>query len=171
MSFFKAVWEFLSRTIEIGTFELPFSWLTLAGAVLTLIVMYLVYRLILAGERRLLNAVPAKEHTQHLVLRWSRIGLRILYIVGVFGVIGWLFGARMFEYLGLSVIGIDLSALTVLFGVLGIGVGFELLFRGYHHPGTPDKGRRSDSRTTARCHRRPYQAAFDDHHTELTARE
>ena len=204
MIFFRSVWKFVSANIEIGGFQFPFSWLKLIISALILAAMYVAYRLIILGLRKLLAATPAKEKTQTAVLRWSRIALRISYILGVLGIIGWLFGAQVFEYLGkffgvlseplftagstsisfltllltipvfyvaswvgrmsrsfldqalfarmgldasrkfsiaslvrygvmvivvligLSILGIDLSALAVIFGVLGIGIGFGL---------------------------------------------
>ncbi len=203
-AFFKALWALLGGSITIGSLQLPFSWLALFGAVLIFVGMWVVYRLINIGLRKLLGTTPLTEKTQKLILRWTRIVLRILYAIGAFGIVDSLFGARMFEYLerffsvlgdpiistgstsisfltllltipvfylaswagrmsgavldqsllsrtgldpsrkfsiaslarygvmvivalvGLSVIGIDLSALAVLFGVLGIGVGFGL---------------------------------------------
>lgn len=204
MDLLRAVWGFLSTPITIGSVQFPFDWLKLIGAGLILIAMFLVYRVVLVLLKKLLRATLAKERTERIVLHWSRIGLRILYVIGVFGLIGWLFAARAFEYLGkffgilgeplissgstsisfltllltipvfylaswagrmsrsvldqsvlsrtgldaskkfsiaslvrygvmvivalvgLSILGIDLSALAVIFGVLGIGVGFGL---------------------------------------------
>ncbi|MBT3273316.1 MAG: mechanosensitive ion channel [Spirochaetales bacterium] len=204
MEFIGSVIDFLSASIILGSLELPFSWLRLAGAVLLLGVFFVVYRLLLLATRKILGRTKASEKVQKNVIRWVRIGLRVLYLVGFFSLVGWLFGARMLEYLGrffsvlgeplissgstsisfftllltvpvfylaswagkmsrsfldrsildrvgldesrkfsisslvrygvmvvvvligLSVIGIDLSALAVLFGVLGLGIGFGL---------------------------------------------
>ena len=204
MEFFRTVFDYLTTNISIGSFALPFSWVELLGAILLTAVFYVAYRLILFGLKKLLIKIQLKEKTGASVLRWTRVVLRISFLVAILLLIGWLFGARMFEYLGkffgilgepilstgstsisfwtiiltlpvfyfaswagrtsrnfidrsflkrtsideskkfsissltrygvmvvvvlvgLSVIGIDLSALAVIFGVLGIGVGFGL---------------------------------------------
>ena len=204
IDFLDAVSSLLSTQIAVGNLELPFNWWKLVGSILILIGMVLAYRLLIIAIHRLLDATLVKERTQLRVIRWTRIVLRIAYVLGFFGIIGWLFGARMFEYIGvffgvlgeplitsgstnitfltllltvpvfylaswagrasrafldrslldrmgldasrrfsfaslvrygvmvivvlvgLSVLGIDLSALAVLFGVLGIGIGFGL---------------------------------------------
>lgn len=204
MDFLRSVVTSLSSPIVIGTLELPFSWLKLAGAIALLVLFFVAYRLLMMAMRKILKRTNARETVSKHVTRWVRIGLRILYVVGFFSLVGWLFAARTFEYLGrffavlgepivsagstqisfftliltipvfylaswagrasrsflsksllnrmrlddsrafsvasltrygvmvivvligLSVIGIDLSAIAVLFGVLGIGVGFGL---------------------------------------------
>lgn len=204
MSFFQSVLDYLSATITLGEFELPFSWLKLGGAFLLSVLLFVVYRLANSGVARILVALQAKDRTIAVVRRWTKIAFRLLFVLCVFLLIGWLFGARMFEYLGkffgvlgepifssggtsitfwtliltipvfyfaswagrttralldrslltrmnldasrrfsiasltrygimvivvlvgLSMLGIDFSALAVLFGVLGIGVGFGL---------------------------------------------
>ncbi len=204
MDFLKSIFDFLSNPIIIGSLALPFSWLKLVGAILLLIVFFVAYRLLLFAMRKILKRVHAREAVIVQVVRWVRIGLRILYVIGFFSLVGWLFGAKTLEYVkrffgvlgqpifssgstkisfftliltipvfyvaswagkasrgfldrsllnrtgindsrkfsitslarygvmvivvlvGLSIIGIDLSALTVLFGVLGLGVGFGL---------------------------------------------
>ena len=202
MEFISSVIEYLSSPIVLGTLELPFSWLKLAGALIISILFYVVYRLLRLLTRKLLSQLS--EKAQRNVERWIRLGLKVLYLMGLFAVIGWLFGARMFEFLGklmsvlgepifsagstsisvftllltipifylaswagrisrglirqsffnrmrldpsrqfsiaslvrygvmvivvlvgLSILGIDLSAIAVIFGVLGIGIGFGL---------------------------------------------
>ena len=204
MEFLRSTVEFLSSGISLGALELPFSWLKLVGAALLLVLFFVAYRLLLFATRKILERTKATETVQKHVTRWLRIILRILFAVGFFSLIGWLFGARTFEYIGrffgvlgeplitsgstnisfftlfltipvfylaswagkmsrgvldrsllsrvglddsrkfsvssltrygvmvivvlvgLSVIGIDLSALAVMFGVLGLGVGFGL---------------------------------------------
>jgi potassium-dependent mechanosensitive channel len=204
MEFLRSTVEFLSGSISLGALELPFSWLKLLGAVLLLLLFLVAYRLLLLATRKILERAKAREKVKKHVTRWARIVLRILFAMGFFSLIGWLFGARTFEYIGrffgvlgeplltsgstsisfftllltipvfylaswagkmsrgvldksllsrmglddsrkfsvasltrygvmvvvvlvgLSVIGIDLSALAVMFGVLGLGVGFGL---------------------------------------------
>lgn len=204
MEFLNSAVEFLAGNIILGSLELPFSWLKLAGAVLLLGLFFVAYRLLLLLTRKILDRAKANDVVRKHVTRWIRIALRILYLVGFFSLVGWLFGARAFEYLsrffsvlgepliesgstsisfftllltipvfylaswtgkisrafldrsllnrmgldesrkfsvaslvrygvmvivvlvGLSIIGIDLSALAVIFGVLGLGVGFGL---------------------------------------------
>ena len=196
--------DFLGSSIVLGSLELPFSWLKLIAAILLLVLGFIVYKLLMLALRRVLRAIQVQERVEKSVLRWTRIVLRILYLGLIFILVGWLFGARMLEYIGsflsvlgepliasgstsisfltllltipvfyiaswagrssrslldrallkrmgldesrkfsiaslvrysvmvvvvligLSFIGIDLSALAVLFGVLGIGVGFGL---------------------------------------------
>ena len=204
MAFLRSLITSLSSPIIIGSLGLPFSWLKLVGALALLVLFFIVYRLLMLAIRKILKRTNAKETVNKHVLRWARIGLRILYVIGFFSLVGWLFAARTFEYLGkffavlgepivaagstkisfftliltipvfylaswagrasrsflsrsllnrmrlddsrvfsvsslvrygvmvivvlvgLSVIGIDLSAIAVIFGVLGIGVGFGL---------------------------------------------
>ena len=204
IEFLDSLVGLLSKRIVIGAIELPFHWWKLAGSILILFGMLGAYRILITIARKLVGAANAKEKTRVVVLRWTRIVLRTGYVIGLFGVIGWLFGARLFEYfgtffgvlgepilstgstsisfltliltipvfylasrvgkvsrafldrsllermgldasrrfsvtslvrygvmvivslIGLSIIGIDLSALAVLFGVLGIGIGFGL---------------------------------------------
>ncbi len=204
MEFLRTTIDFLSGSINLGSLELPFSWLKLLGAVLLLLLFFIGYRLLLLATRKIVERARAGEKVQKHVVRWVRIVLRVLFAIGFFSLIGWLFGARTFEYIGrffgvlgeplltsgstsisfftllltipvfylaswagkmsrglldrsllsrmglddsrkfsvasltrygvmvvvvlvgLSVIGIDLSALAVLFGVLGLGVGFGL---------------------------------------------
>lgn len=191
--------------LKIGTVELPFDLSELlVGFVLPVLVLTLVYRLIVVAVKRILKRLSAADELQKRVLHWTRLALRLLYLFLLILIVGRLFGARIFEYLGrfyeilnqpiissgntritfvtliltipifylaawagkasrsvlrksllgrigldeaqqfsvvnltryavmvivlligLSVIGIDLSALTVIFGVLGIGLGFGL---------------------------------------------
>ena len=204
MEFLRSLITSFSSPIVVGALELPFSWLKLVGAVALLVVFFIAYRLLLLATRKILTRANARETVGKQVQRWIRIGLRVLYVVGFFSLVGWLFAARTIEYLGkffsvlgepiisagstkisfftviltipvfylaswagkasrnflgrsllnrmrlddsrkfsvaslarygvmvivvligLSVIGIDLSAIAVLFGVLGIGVGFGL---------------------------------------------
>lgn len=204
IDFLDAISSLLASQIIVGNLELPFNWWKLVGSLLILVGMVLAYRLLIIAIHRLLDATLVKERNQATIIRWTRIVLRISYVLGFFGIIGWLFGARMFEYIGvffgvlgeplitsgstnitfltllltipvfylaswagrasrtfldrslldrmgldasrrfsfaslvrygvmvivvlvgLSVLGIDLSALAVLFGVLGIGIGFGL---------------------------------------------
>jgi potassium-dependent mechanosensitive channel len=204
MDFLRSLVASISGAIVIGSLELPFSWLKLAGAIALLAIAFVAYRLLMLVTRKILKRANARETVSKHVLRWVRIGLRVLYAVGFFSLVGWLFAARTLEYLGkffavlgeplvtagstkisfftliltipvfylaswagrasrnflgrsllnrmrlddsrkfsvaslarygvmiivvligLSVIGIDLSAIAVLFGVLGIGIGFGL---------------------------------------------
>ena len=195
----------LLSPLKIGAVELPFDLSgLLAGFVLPVLVLTLVYRLIVVAVKRVLKRLSVAEELRKRVLHWTRLLLRLLYLFSVILIVGRLFGAKIFEYLGrfyeflnrpiissgntritfvtliltlpifylaawagkasrsilrksllgrigldeaqqfsvvnltryavmvvvlligLSVIGIDLSALTVIFGVLGIGLGFGL---------------------------------------------
>jgi potassium-dependent mechanosensitive channel len=200
----RTIWRYLSSPILIGNIEFPFDWLKLIASVLIVVGMFFLYRIVLVLLRKLLRATPLQEKTTTAILHWTRIVFRVFYAIGVFSIVGWVLGARMFEYLakffgilgeplissgstnisfftllltipvfyvaswagrmsrnilnqslfqrmgldesrkfsvmslvkygvmvvvvlvGLSILGIDLSALTVIFGVLGIGVGFGL---------------------------------------------
>lgn len=191
--------------VTVGGLELPFSLLTLLlELILPLAVMVLLYRLLIALSRRIIEPMNLREETKAAVKKWVRRVLRGLYLLGVAVLIGRLLGAKIFDYLraffgalnqplvqsgntnitfitiflaipvfyvaswagkaskqlirrsmlkrvgldeaqqfslinlvrytvmvlvllvGLSIIGINLSALTVIFGVLGIGLGFGL---------------------------------------------
>ena len=197
--------QIFSQPLQFGVLELPFNLLELIlQFLLPLLIITGGYRLIIVSIRRLLRRSSIKEEIQQRILRWFRLVLRLIYLIGLGLLIGRLFGAKIFEYLqsfygilnqplinsgntrvtfitilltipvfylaswagrttrgmmrnslftkmgldeaqqfsfsslarytvmvlvlliGLSIIGIDLSALTVIFGVLGIGLGFGL---------------------------------------------
>lgn len=197
--------ELIRNPITLGTLELPFNALELLLTfILPLLGAWVVYRLLVRGGRKLLSKTSFREEVKERIVRWLRLLLRLLFLVFFTGLIGRLFGAKLFEYwkhfygalnqplvktgetsisfvtllltvpvfylaswagrgakgmmsasflrsigideakqfslsnllrytvmiivllIGLSIIGINLSALTVIFGVLGIGLGFGL---------------------------------------------
>jgi small-conductance mechanosensitive channel len=96
----RSLYNSLSGAIVIGSVTLPFSWLKLVGAVLLLVVFFVAYKLLMLATRKILTRAKARESVSKHVTRWVRIGLRVLYIVGFFTLVGWLFGASTLEYIG-----------------------------------------------------------------------
>jgi small-conductance mechanosensitive channel len=201
-----ALFERIFRTpIEIAEFILPFTFLRLLlEFVLPIVVAAVLWRLLRAGVIRALGRSSMKKEASRKVIRWFRLGFRLLFAAFLVVLIARLLGAEMFSYInaainflnqpfyesgstrisiitlmllvpvlyaaswsgkwakhtvdssflerlsidpskrfsissltryavmaivfliGLSLIGINLSSLAVLFGVLGIGVGFGL---------------------------------------------
>ena len=203
---FLAILEgiFLSP-LSVGEFEFPISLLRLLlELVLPVILIIVFYRLLVLALGRVIRRSSWSEETGKRVLRWLKIVLRVVALLGIGSIVLRLLGAELAKYgrfvntiinaplmesggttvsvmtllllipvfylagkagqltrnfsdqyfftrvgldeskkfsisnllrytvmiltamIGLSVIGIDLSVLTVLFGVLGIGLGFGL---------------------------------------------
>ena len=191
--------------LVLGVVEFPFTLTNLIFQfILPLGFFFIIYKIVLSCFKRLIQSLAVKDHIKDIILIWVKRGLRLLYLLTLFLLIGNLFGARIMEYwrylygalnepllvsggtqvsfitilltipvfylaswagkttrnmlnrsffaslgldeaqqfsiasltryvvmvlvllVGLSVIGIDLSALVVVFGVLGLGLGFGL---------------------------------------------
>ena len=94
----------LFTPIRIGVLQLPFTLLDLLlRLILPLLAVVLAYKLLLGGMRRCVDRMKLKEESAAAVKRWVRIVLRVLYVLAVLTVVGRLFGARIFEYLGIVV--------------------------------------------------------------------
>ncbi|MCK5673847.1 MAG: mechanosensitive ion channel [Spirochaetales bacterium] len=192
-------------TLTLGVVEFPFTLLELLLKLfLPMVLVFIVYRLLNAGTRRLIDKSSIKENIQKGLRLWIRRVLRFGFSIIFFLLAGRLFGAKIYEYIrmfvniinqpfvesgstkvsfltlilvipvfyiaswagksskglissdilnrmgldearqfsfinlfrygimiivffvGLSVIGVNLSSITVIFGVLGIGIGFGL---------------------------------------------
>lgn len=192
-------------TLTLGVVEFPFTLLELLLELfLPMLLVFIVYRLLNVGIRRLIDKSSIKENIQNSIKLWTRRVLRFVFIVVFFLLTGRLFGAKIYEYIrmfvnimnqplvesgstkvsfltlilvipvfyiaswtgkssrglissdllnrmgldkarqfsfisllrygvmiivfliGLSIIGVNLSSITVIFGVLGIGIGFGL---------------------------------------------
>ncbi len=205
-SFIELLKELLTKNIKIGSsMVLPFS---LGRMLIELFVpvigSYIIYRIIIISLKKVLKKSKLKEEAVARIFRWVKIACRILIFILFVLFTARLFGARLFEFLGvlfkalntpiveggsssislitlflaipvfyaaswagkftksvfsqsvlfkkeisesrkfsiiniiryavmvfvvligMSIIGIDISALTVMFGVLGIGLGFGL---------------------------------------------
>ncbi len=205
MEFQRVLKDIFLTDISISTIEFPFSILDLLlKIILPSILVIIVYKLIIAGLRRLLKRSKLKEKISNSIFIWSKRVLRIVTFLTVIVFIGSLLGTELANYMGkilkqlshpffeagntkisvvtllllipvfsisswvgkytkgifeksfinslgfdeakktlfgsitryiiiaivflmgLTIIGIDLSALGVLLGVLGIGLGFGL---------------------------------------------
>ncbi len=205
MKFFTIVRNIWRNTIEIGPVALPFSLGELVlDFVVPAVIFFVSYKIFLMFLRRILKRTKLSEEIADNIVRWIRLGIRIVFTVFIVVFVGRLFGAEISRYLkmfydllsspffesgstkislitiiltipvfyiaswiakgflsfinrtvlssfplddakkftitnisrygimvviiiiGLSIIGINLSSLTVIFGVLGIGVGFGL---------------------------------------------
>lgn len=201
----SAVTEFLGQRLRLGERELPITWGAFIFAyVLPIVGMYLFIRLLVLLVKRLLEKSRLKDESKQQLMKWFRLGYRLLFVVAVAILTAALLGDQIIESLrsvvgflrepfyqsggtsisvvtlvllipifyvatwagnalkrfmqssvldrlsldasrrfsianllryaamglviviGLSVIGINLSSLAVLFGVLGIGLGFGL---------------------------------------------
>lgn len=205
MDIFEVVKDFLLSPVILGSRELPFTFFELIiEFVIPVAASFVMYRLLLAGFRKLISKSKLKDETKKNTIIWIRRVLGILIILIFFLLLGRLFGAEIFAYIklfyqflskpffesgstkisfitiilaipifyfaswaariirnffdrtvlnrltldeakkfsissvvrygslvivllvGLSVIGLDLSSLAVVFGALGIGIGFGL---------------------------------------------
>lgn len=197
--------DFFLSPIRIGTIDLPFNYARLVFEfILPFLFSIIVFRLIVAGVRRLFSRSTVREDIQAKTMLWFRRILIVLMVFFFFLLAGRLFGAEIFSYirlffsflskpffesgstkislitiilaipifylsswvakvirgfvdktflsrlsldearkfsissvirygtlilvllLGLSLIGLDFSSLAVIFGALGIGLGFGL---------------------------------------------
>lgn len=193
------------KSLKIGVVEFPFTLLELLIELfLPIFLVFIVYRLLNMGIKRLLLKSKLKETLRSGIKLWTRRILRFGFIIIFLLLTGRLFGAKIFEYMrmftdilnqpilqsgntkvsfltllliipvfyiaswtgktsrgliskdfmnrmglddakqfsfinllrygimvivfliGLSIIGVNLSSITVIFGVLGIGIGFGL---------------------------------------------
>ena len=205
MDIFLVIKEFLLSPVILGPRELPFAYFELIFEFFVPIAAsFLIYRLLLAGFRKLISKSKLKDNTKKNTILWIRRILGILMILVFILLLGRLFGAEIFAYIklfyqflskpffesgstkisfitiiltipifyiassaarvirgffdrtvlnrlsldeakkfsissvvrygslvvillvGLSIIGLDLSSLAVIFGALGIGIGFGL---------------------------------------------
>jgi len=205
MEFLSVVRAIFLTPIQIGQVSFPF---TLSGLllefVLPVLIFFIAFRLFMLFIRRILERTKMKEEAKTKFLKWTRLVIRIIFLVFIIVFVGRIFGAEIFRYIslfydmlstpffeseqtrislitiilmipifyiaswiakrtlhfvnksvlsnisideaqkftisslvrygvmvlvlliGLSFIGINLSSLTVIFGVLGIGLGFGL---------------------------------------------
>ncbi len=205
MDIFEVVKDFLLSPVILGSRELPFTFFELIiEFVIPVAASFFIYRLLLAGFRKLISKSKLKDKTKKNTIIWIRRVLGILVILVFILLLGRLFGAEIFAYIklfyqflskpffesgstkisfitiilaipifyfaswaariirnffdrtvlnrlsldeakkfsissvvrygslvivllvGLSIIGLDLSSLAVIFGALGIGIGFGL---------------------------------------------
>ena len=205
MDYSEVLKSIFMNSLKIGVVEFPFTLLELLlELLLPILLVFIVYRLLNMGIKRLLNKSKLKETLRDGIKLWARRILRIGFIIILSLLTGRLFGAKIYEYLrmftdilnqpilqsgntkvsfltllliipvfyiaswtgktsrgliskdlmdrmglddarqfsfisllrygvmvivfliGLSIIGVNLSSITVIFGVLGIGIGFGL---------------------------------------------
>ncbi len=205
MDYSEVLKKILMNSLKIGVVEFPFTLLELfLKLLLPLVLIFIIYRLLNMGIKRLLDKSSFKEELVRGIKLWVKRLLRFGFVISVFILTGRLFGAKIYEYLrmitdilnqpiiqsgntkisfltliliipvfylaswtgkaskgfvsknlmermglddarqfsfisllrygvmiivfliGLSVIGVNLSSITVIFGVLGIGIGFGL---------------------------------------------
>jgi potassium-dependent mechanosensitive channel len=192
-------------SLTIGVMEFPFTLLELLLQLfLPMLLVFIIYRLINMGIKRLLEKSNIKDGLKNGIRLWTKRLLRFIFVLALFILTSRLFGAKIYEYLrmftdilnqpifqsgntkisflsliliipvfyiaswtgktskglvskelmdrmgldearqfsfisllrygimiivfliGLSIIGVNLSSITVIFGVLGIGIGFGL---------------------------------------------
>ncbi len=205
MDYSEVLKKILMNSLKIGVVEFPFTLLELfLKLLLPLVFIFIIYRLLNMGIKRLLDKSSFKEELVRGIKLWVKRILRFGFVISVFILTGRLFGAKIYEYLrmitdilnqpiiqsgntkisfltliliipvfylaswtgkaskgfvsknlmermglddarqfsfisllrygvmiivfliGLSIIGVNLSSITVIFGVLGIGIGFGL---------------------------------------------
>ncbi len=205
MDYSEVLKKILMNSLKIGVVEFPFTLLELfLKLLLPLVFIFIIYRLLNMGIKRLLDKSSFKEELVRGIKLWVKRLLRFGFVISVFILTGRLFGAKIYEYLrmitdilnqpiiqsgntkisfltliliipvfylaswtgkaskgfvsknlmermglddarqfsfisllrygvmiivfliGLSIIGVNLSSITVIFGVLGIGIGFGL---------------------------------------------
>ncbi|NBF41180.1 MAG: mechanosensitive ion channel [Spirochaetes bacterium] len=205
MEWIQPAIDFMTSRLSLGDASLPFTPLSgVLELLLPLLVLLLAGRVAKALLQRWLSRTSWSEEARSRVLLWARRAYRVFTVVLIVSLVGRLFGAQMFSYLGaalsvlrepfyssgnteisvvtilllipvfylatwlsrlsrrvtnralseriaidparrfsissllsygvmglvvvvgLSVVGLDLSALAVIFGVLGIGLGFGL---------------------------------------------
>ncbi len=205
MNYSEVFKSIFMKSLKIGVVEFPFTLLELLLELfLPALLVFIIYRLLNMGIKRLLNKSKFKETLRNGIKLWTRRLLRFANIIILLLLTGRLFGAKIYEYMrmftdilnqpilqsgntkvsiltllliipvfyiaswtgktsrgliskdlmdrmglddarqfsfisllrygvmiivfliGLSVIGVNLSSITVIFGVLGIGIGFGL---------------------------------------------
>lgn len=205
MEFLSVMRTIFLTPIRFGQVSFPF---TLSGFllefVLPVLIFFVAFRLFMLFMRRILEKTKLREDVRTKIFRWTRLVIRVIFLVFIIVFIGRIFGAELFRYIsmfynllstpffesdqtkislitilllipifyiaswiarttlsfvnrsilsnisideaqrftitsiirygvmilvvliGLSIVGINLSSLTVIFGVLGIGLGFGL---------------------------------------------
>ncbi len=99
MEYFRAFIEMLTRDIQIGTLELPFSILGLiTRVVLPFAAMLLVYYLLRWGIRKILSLTKLKEETSERIQRYSKLVLKLLVLVGLVSLIGGLLEKEIYYW-------------------------------------------------------------------------
>ena len=87
-------------SLTLGVVEFPFTLLELLLELfLPMFLVFIVYRLLNMGIRRMLNKSSIKETIQNGIKLWTRRILRFGFIFTLFLLTGRLFGAKIYEYL------------------------------------------------------------------------
>jgi small-conductance mechanosensitive channel len=132
---FGALSQLVAHPLHIDGAMLPFSVLDLfLKFALPLVALLVVRRILRKPSRRLLLRIKVSRQERHRFLHWTRLTARAVLSRMAIDHARRFSASNLLRYaflvlfilIGLSFIGIDLSSLVVLFGVLGIGVGFGL---------------------------------------------
>ena len=100
MTFLQSFREILTTPISLGTVDLPFSILQLiTTVVLPFIGMVILYFSLMWLLRKLLSLSRLTEEVRKRIIHYSRLGLKILIIVGFLATVGHLLGSRVNYYI------------------------------------------------------------------------